>query len=188
MNDNPTEDFLEDVDEFNDAISSEDECAGEYVNLKEEDYFTDDDFSQFWNEIDILNEDDPIDSEDEAKVGGVESRDIEYTKLVHAYCEYYSLKSNTNIGLRKKYFWFSFWLLTVLIAGCIGISVIICIFVKDMIAILASILAAIAGIVSSILVLPRIIGEYLFPHNEDDAIKELIFHFKKSDDERLNKK
>lgn len=67
-------------------------------------------FGEFLDDIEELDETNPIDSEDEAKAGP-EKRDIEYTGLIKAYRRYYVKKSNANIKLRKNFFNCSFALI-----------------------------------------------------------------------------
>lgn len=62
----------------------------------------------------------------------------------------------------------------------------VCLYVKDNIATIVTLVSTIAGVVGSVLALPKIIGGYLFPQDEDDNIKDLFYHFKDSDDRQMN--
>lgn len=123
-----------------------------------------------------------VKSEEEARLSAVQKREESYTALIDAYSDYYKKKSYANITLRKCFLRLSFLLLFVLIGGCISIGILGCIYLEEMFAELISIISSIAGISTTIIVLPRIIGKYLFPPKEDEAIKDLIIHFKDSDD------
>ncbi len=139
-------------------------------------------FDDFFDDVDEINYQ-PILSEEEAS-NPLDVRDKSYTDLVDSYTQYYKSKSEVNISLRKSFLYFSFILLTVLILACIGLSVLVCFLVENVVASMVTIISGLASIATSILILPRIIGKYLFPEDEDSAIKDLILHFKDTDDLR----
>ena len=87
---------------------------------------------------------------------------------------YYKVKNATNIALRKKYFNCSFALIFILVFSFIGTTIMVCLFIKDSLATIISLVGSIGGLVPSVLILPRIIGEYLFPHNEYDPARDAI--------------
>lgn len=106
---------------------------------------------------------------------------VDIFALVGAYKKYYEDKNDTNISLRKKYFNCSFALIFILVFGFIGTTILVCLFVKDNLTIIISLVSSIGGLVPSVLVLPRIIGKYIFPENEYDGTKDAIDVMKNSD-------
>ncbi len=144
-------------------------------------------FDELYEEVEDVT---PINNENAAKMNRpLDKRDEVYTQLVGAYKDYYKDKSKVNIELRKCFLWLSFSLLFVLVGGCVAIGIIGCYSLNGVIAILVPIVTSVASITTSVLVLPRIIGKYLFPPEEDKEIKDLIKGFKDSDDSRrLNNK
>lgn len=102
-------------------------------------------------------------------------------KLRSLYNQYYNQKNKTNISLRKKYFNCSFALLFILVFGFIGITIMVCLCVDDNLSIIVSLVSSIGGLVPSVLVLPKTIGDYIFNTNEYDGAKDAIESAKKSD-------
>lgn len=144
-------------------------------------------FNELYEEVDDVT---PINNEYTAKINEpLDERDKAYTKLVEAYQKYYTKKSEANLGLRPLFMKLSFILLFVLVGACISVGVVGFFILDDALAVLVSIVSSIASITTSVLVLPKIIAEYLFPKNEDKYLKEIIKIFKDSDDSRwLNNK
>lgn len=123
----------------------------------------------------------------EGEIGPLDGRDRFYTAIVHSYVDYYQKKSKNNLTLRNLFFWFSFGLLLCVIAGMILSVVFLCKSCDDMIAMAVGIVASFAGTVASILILPKIIGKYLFPPNEDKHMRELLYHMRTADEYRITK-
>ena len=144
----------------------------------------DDDIIKFIDSFDFSKAK-PVKHEMAFRESPLEMRDHEYTGLVQSYGEYYSKKNKINIILRILYFSFSFGLLFLIICGMIAVSVLICIFVKNNIAIGAGIVTSIGGAVTAILVLPKIIGRYLFPLDEDKYIRDMICKMRNYDEHRI---
>ncbi|MDE6473615.1 MAG: hypothetical protein K2L70_00750 [Clostridia bacterium] len=138
-------------------------------------------FNNLLNDIVDINVE-PTASED--GVTPIDDRDKEYTKLIRAYGYFYSEKNKINIELRKKFFRYSFALLAMLILGMIVVAVVICFKVQNAVAIAAGIVSSIAALATSLLILPRIIGEYLFPKNEDEYIRDMICEMRNADEHR----
>lgn len=96
------------------------------------------------------------------------------------YKDYYKAKNTTNISLRKKYFNCSFALIFILVFGFIGTTIMVCLCVKNELATVVSLVSSIGGLVPSVLILPRIIGKYIFPENEYDPGKDVVESSKKA--------
>lgn len=115
-------------------------------------------------------------------------RDVKYTEIMDEYKKFYKKKSDSNILLREKFFSCSFALLFILVIGMIVVSVILCFAVENVITIGVGMVSTIAASVTSILLLPRIIGEYLFPKDEDEHITNLIKDMRINDEHRRDNK
>ena len=105
------------------------------------------------------------------------SKEGEYdalAKLRNLVSDYYKTKNATNISLRKKYFNCSFALIFILVFGFIGTTIMVCLCVEDNLAIIISLVSSIGGLVPSVLILPRIIGRYIFPNDEYDPAKDAV--------------
>ena len=105
--------------------------------------------------------------------------------LRKAYNNYYNKKNATNISWRKRYFNCSFALLFILVFGFIGTTIMVCLCVQDNLAVIVSLVSSIGGLVPSVLILPKTIGDYIFNKNEYDGAKDAIESAKKID---INKK
>lgn len=144
-----------------------------------------DDLDELFYDFDDLAElYDSIESEDRASIGP--DRNQLYNDFIKDHKQYYEDKSELNLKLRKRFFDCSFALLFMLLICLIGSLVLVCVLVKEPATIIVGLITAIGGVVSSVLVLPKIIGKYLFPTDEDKGIRDLVYHFKDSDDK--NKK
>ncbi len=153
----------------------------------DQNYFdNEEDFSEYINDIELgyLNNRKPISSE--KAINPLDDRDRTYTELIEAYKDFYEEKSKANIELRKRFFDCSFALLFILVIGMIAVSVVLCIMVENVIAVGAGIVASISASVTSMLLLPRIIGDYLFPKNEDAALTNLMYQMRLADEGRRN--
>lgn len=134
------------------------------------------------NVLRSVSESIPVFREDE--VGPLDGRDRFYTDIVQSYVEFYHKKSSDNLGLRKWFFRYSFILLFSLIVGLILVITLLCVFCHDIVAVIIGIVSSFAGTVTSVLVLPKIIGMYLFPQNEDKYICKLLYRMRTADEYR----
>lgn len=104
-----------------------------------------------------------------------------YSNLLSEYINSYSSKA-----IWKKWYKFSFFIITMLcFLGIITASCIALVFVarKGVFAFtdFGVILGSVAGIVSSLLIIPKIIAEHLFPQNEDTNMIELVKNMQLND-------
>ncbi|MCH5158649.1 MAG: hypothetical protein J1F33_05580 [Clostridiales bacterium] len=125
-------------------------------------------------------------TETEDRISTLDDRDKKYSDLLENYNQYYIEKSKSNIGLRKCFFWFSFGLLSVMILGMIATAILLCVFVQNYIAVGVGIVSSLGASVTSILILPRIIGNYLFPSDEDKHIRDVIYKMRDADEHRFD--
>ena len=117
-----------------------------------------------------LKEDPMYDSE------GLKKRSDYYSDLYKAYVEYYENKCNQNLKLKNKFFRnfmaFLAWIIVIIPA-----FVIVIIVTKKGVG-SAEVICAVSGsaatIVTSIIVIPKIIAKYLFSTKEDKVISDLL--------------
>lgn len=125
---------------------------------------------------DCTNENDEQIDFEEMNVGEAEysKRDKLYTVLLEKFFENYGKKSSHN----KCYKLFFFITIMLTFVTIVGFSV----YFMAMVALketstysdIPTIIGAVSGIISAIIVLPKIIAEYLFPVNEDGNMLQLV--------------
>ncbi|MBQ2810004.1 MAG: hypothetical protein IJF11_03835 [Clostridia bacterium] len=125
---------------------------------------------------DCTNENDEQIDFEEMNVGEAEysKRDKLYTVLLKKFFENYGKKSSHN----KCYKFFFFITIMLTFVAIVGFSV----YFMAMVALketstysdIPTIIGAVSGIISAIIVLPKIIAEYLFPVNEDENMLQLV--------------
>lgn len=143
------------------------------------------------------NDDKPIEAKDEKLNIAIESqargqdeeynnRNKLYTQLMAAYIENYKKKERTK-GIYKCIFFVVTLLLflAIIVCGLIGI-VTLSIFGDGDLANVGIAIANIAGIISALIVLPRIIAEHLFPTNEESNMLEMVKNMQDNDSKIRN--
>ena len=96
-----------------------------------------------WNDFfDDFDRDSQVVTSEVQAISPKVRREQEYTDLVHAYNSYYTSKSKSNIVLRIVFFSLSFFLLAVLIGGCIAIAIVVCLVETDKATILTTLLSS----------------------------------------------
>lgn len=138
------------------------------------------------------NDDKPIEAKDEKLNIAIESqakrqdeeynnRNRLYTQLLGIYIENYKQKEKTK-GIYKCIFFIITLLLFlgIIVCGLIGI-VALSVFGDENLANVGIAIANIAGIVSALIVLPRIIAEHLFPTDEESNMLEMVKNMQDND-------
>ena len=111
-----------------------------------------------------------------------EKRDESYTLLLDDYIE--SSKSKTSWNKVYKCIFFSVTMLILIALVAFPIAVTIIIVVKEqsnLVVDIAALVGSIIGIISAIIVLPKIIAQHLFPTNEDEHMIELVKNMQVND-------
>lgn len=101
-------------------------------------------------------------------------RNIIYGVYLNNYCVNFNKKSKSKRRLGRCFFWITMTLLSIIvICGIIGIGLI---FIRGNIGAgeVTSIISAIVGMITAFLVLPKIIGDNLFPKDENDTSADLF--------------
>lgn len=127
----------------------------------------------------------PDDTEmfDAASVYGkqYDKRDYLYSKLLANYIEAYDKKSQHN----KVYKAIFFGVILFIFIGLIVTSVVILFLIArkstTSVADVALVVSGIAGIISAIIALPKIIAEHLFPTNEDENMIDMVKSMQQND-------
>jgi hypothetical protein len=102
------------------------------------------------------------------------NRNLIYGVYLSNYCTNFNKKSKSKRRLGRCFFWITMILLAIIvIGGVVGIGLI---FIRGDIGggEVASIISAIVGMITAFLVLPKIIGDNLFPKNDDDKSADLF--------------
>ena len=134
------------------------------------------------NENSIKNEaykpiiEDPMYTLTKNDVEGLTQRSKHDSELYNAYIQYYKDKCNQNLHLKCAFFVCFMLFLKVIIIG-IHAAIIILAFVKNSIGnteVICAVSGSAATIVTSIIVIPKIIAKYLFSTEEDAIISDLL--------------
>ena len=111
------------------------------------------------------------------------NRDRVYTKLLEKYIDRYNEKSRDNRAYKRRFFncvMLVFGLVIVLSMAAILLLALKRAFQP---ADIATVAGAVAGSISAIIILPRIIAEHLFPKDEDQNMISLIQKMQENDSE-----
>ncbi len=84
--------------------------------------------------------------------------------------------------LKKPFFWIVMSMYIMVILGSIATMVVVPIFCREWYAILPSVGAALASIITALIKIPAIIADYLFPKGEDDLLIDLSTNVFKHDE------
>ena len=127
--------------------------------------------------------DDEASAEESRSGFGVQydKRDEQYTNLLKNYTNTYSKKSAVNAIYKDIFFYVTIVLLCALVVFPITLLFIIASKESSSLSDVSVVLGSITGIVSSIIVLPKIIAEHLFPVNEDSNMIDLVKTMQQND-------
>lgn len=104
-----------------------------------------------------------------------------YTQLLETYIDNYKHKEKTK-GIYKCVFFIVTVLLFIsIVGGGVAGIVLLCIFGDGSLANTGVALVDVAGIISTIIVLPKIIAEHLFPTNEESNMLEMVKNMQGND-------
>lgn len=115
-----------------------------------------------------------------------QDKDI-HLKLLEDIAESHKLNHEQKRKLKPIFFWIVMTMYIVVILGSIATMVLIPIFCKEWYAIVPSVLASIASIVTALLKIPSIIAYYLFPTAEDNILLTLSSNVFRHDEKLKNK-
>ena len=107
--------------------------------------------------------------------------------MLQNYVENYKTRNNHNNDFRNEYFRVTIMILVTLTVGVLLAMFLLlwCEKISDVAAV-AGLISSIAAILSGVIILPKIIAEYLFSTNEDTINAEIIKEIIKSDLEIRN--
>lgn len=97
-----------------------------------------------------------------------------YSAIIGVYKEQLEKRSKQNLALKVAFFVISF--------SCLVASIVLCFIIVISVLqsptfnaeVLVAILGSLATFITSMLLLPKIIGKYLYPNNEDEKMLEFI--------------
>lgn len=110
-----------------------------------------------------------------------DKRDKLYTDMLKKCIIKYDAKTNVNAVYKNIFFYVTIVLLCVMILIPLLLLFTIARKETSSAADIAVVIGSVAGIVSSIMVLPKIIAEHLFPANEDVHINDLVKSLQEND-------
>lgn len=131
-------------------------------------------------------------SKHEDAVNGIEysNRDKIYTQLLKHYKDTFQSKSKWNKWYKLSFFVLSMLVFVGIIVASVGAICFVALKQETSMSDVSVVVGSTAGIVSSIIVLPRIIAEHLFPTNEDANMNDMVKNMQVNDSKirTLNKK
>ncbi len=113
-------------------------------------------------------------------------RDFLYADLLDKYIQSYKSKTAWNKGYKLVFFVISMLVFTAIIAVSLVALYIVAKRDNHSPSDIATVLSSMVGIVSSIIVLPRIIAEHLFPTNEDGNMIDMVKNMQLNDSKIRN--
>lgn len=122
-----------------------------------------------------------METEEYAKFKQYYQRDASYTKLLNDYIEVYREKTKWKKWYKLVFFSIAMLTFLGLIVGAMVLFIIIAGKEKSTVADIALIVGAVAGVLSAIIILPRIIAEHLFPTNEDEHMIDMVKNMQVND-------
>lgn len=102
------------------------------------------------------------------------SRDALYTEMLQQYLNVHKSKANHNKVYKGIFFVVTMLILLVLIGAPMAAMILIAMKDQVKLADIALVVSGLGGIITSIIVLPKIIAEHLFPTDEDQNMIELV--------------
>ena len=112
-----------------------------------------------------------------------DARDVAYTDLLSDYIKSYNSKRRWNIWYKLAFFIISMLAFVVIIGGSITAIIIAALKISDaeVWSIIAVAISGVASTVSSIIVLPKIIANHLFPTDEDKNMIDMVKNMQRND-------
>lgn len=158
--------------------------------MKEQEYYK----SLLDNLHGILQEsnDKPFEAEDKNLNNAVASQnqeqDIEYdrrnklyTELLNTYIQVYNGKEKAKSIYKAIFFTVTMLLFFGIVASCLVSMVVLSIYGDGSLANVGIAISNIAGIVSTLIILPKIIAEHLFPVNEESNMIDMVRNMQDND-------
>lgn len=108
-------------------------------------------------------------------------RDVQYTELLSKYIDLYERKAKRNEKYKLSFFIITMSMFVLLIAVPFVLFFIIACKESASVSDAVMVFGGIAGIVSAVIVLPKIIAEHLFPANEDENMIGMVQHMQLND-------
>lgn len=113
----------------------------------------------------------------------LKDRDYKNSQLFQSYIDYYNKKSKTNLFLKKAFFWFFMIFMSVIIVAIpVGIIVLASIGKLNNSTIITAFTSSVISMVTAIIVIPKIIAQYLFSLKEDEVISSLVLKIQENDE------
>lgn len=122
-----------------------------------------------------------IEQEDKEHRKEYDRRDNLYSDLLEEYINAYKKKTKRNRKLKLAFFFIVVFTFCVIILGSVASLIIVSIVGQSIAATVSVITGSVISIISAIIVLPKIIAEYLFPTDEEQNMNEMIKNMQEND-------
>lgn len=162
-------DFDDDYDDFNDVFEDDESDSQEPIKEKSEEIA----------DQSLLGSATKQSKESQTEY---EKRDESYTLLLGDYIDSSKSKTEWNKVYKCIFFCVTMLILVALVAFPIAVTIIIVVKEQSNLVVdIAALVGSIIGIISAIIVLPKIIAQHLFPTNEDEHMIELVKNMQVND-------
>lgn len=122
-----------------------------------------------------------IDSQSQRQDEEYDKRNKLYTQLLRTYIDNYSTKEKTKRIYKLIFFIVTMFLFFGIISVCLVGIILLSITNNGQLADAGIAIADIVGIISALIILPRIIAEHLFPANEESNMLEMVKNMQDND-------
>lgn len=110
-------------------------------------------------------------------------RNRQLTSILVNFNDYYFKNSNQNLKLKKRMFkWFMFFLLAIIVLIPVCLITLTALKLISGTVMIVTYISSAASLVTSIIVIPGVIAEYLFSRDEDKVVAKLIKNIQVSDE------
>jgi len=145
------------------------------------------DFQKILHEnVDILQGSSPVEIERTGELYENEARELAnrgslYTALLEAYVTDFDIRHAGNLGYKKAFFIVVMSLFGLTVLSACAALVILAVQKADSTAGIVMAVSSMATIISSFIIIPRIIAEYLFPLDEDKRVTDMVGMMQQND-------
>lgn len=106
-----------------------------------------------------------------------------YSQLLQSYIDNVVKKLDKNLFFKQVFFWMITGSFFAIVAVSLGLLISSVFCIKDSVTAIVTVVGSLSSMLATMIVLPRIIAEHLFPQNEDSAIIELVKQMQANDKE-----
>lgn len=108
-------------------------------------------------------------------------RNLLYSTLLEKYISIYERKEKAKAGYKCVFFWITIVLFVAIVGSCLYSIIMLQTSTNSDLTNIGVALTNVAGIISTIIILPRIIADHLFPTNEESNMLEMVKNMQDND-------